>query len=171
MYPLLPSMQGMNATVLEHAAAELATLYREDEVSLAEQLVLMELLLARTTTISEEEKAKIEGSLKMYDPLWEEHPKVKKIKAQAREEVKAAKAEARAETEARIKAEEAIQAYNTLRDTILEIVQTRFPELKELAEQRLERISSPDVLKFLLVQMASAANETVARNILHPSAA
>jgi len=41
-------------------------------VTLAEQLVLMELLLSRTTTISKEEKAKIEGSLKMYDPLWGE---------------------------------------------------------------------------------------------------
>ncbi|MGI0133351.1 MAG: hypothetical protein ACREBW_00115 [Candidatus Micrarchaeaceae archaeon] len=141
-----------------------------------------------------DEKEKILEGIKMYDPLWEEHPKVKKIKAQAKAEVEAAKteteaakAEARAEAEARIraeaevriraeaearmKAEEAIQAYHALRDTVLALVQTRFPELAGLAEQNLERISSPDALKFLLLQVASAANETVARNILHPSAA
>jgi head-tail adaptor len=189
MYPLLPAMQGANAELITRAMTELAELYREDEVSLSQQFVWMELLLERTTMISSAEKAKIQEDIKMYDPLWEEHPKVKKFKAEARAEVKKARAEAEAEkakawteaekarvraeieAETRVKAAEAIQAYNKLRDDILQIVQIRFPTLVELANQKVEQISSPDVLHFLLVQVASAANETVARNILHPSAA
>lgn len=129
----------------------------------------------------------------MYDPLWEEHPKVKRIKAQlkadaqAEVEAKVAEAEARARAEAEakaraevervlaeiekareeVKAEEAAKK----RETVLQIVQARFPELASLAEQSIKKIDSPDVLNFLLIQVASAANETVARNILHPSAA
>lgn len=123
----------------------------------------------------------------MYDPLWEEHPKVKRIKAQAKAdaeaEVKAeleAKMKAEAEAEARVKEEiearmkaeaEVAQAYNALQDSVLALVQTRFPDLKDLAEQSLKRVDSPEVLRFLLIQVASAANETAARYILHPSAA
>jgi hypothetical protein len=160
MYPLVPAMQGANAAVIEDVVSELAELYREDEVTLAEQLVLMELLLSRTTTISKEEKAKIEGSLKMYDPLWEEHPKVKRIKAQA-------KADAQAEVQAKVEKAKVEIA----RTNFLQVVRARFPELAALAEQSIEKIDSPDMLQLLLVQVASAANETVARNILHPSAA
>ena len=36
MYPLLPAMQGANAEVIGQAMAELANLYREDEVSLSQ---------------------------------------------------------------------------------------------------------------------------------------
>src|SRR5579884_1079705 len=51
MYPVLPAMQGANADLIAGAMAELASLYREDEVSLSQQLVWMELLLERTDTI------------------------------------------------------------------------------------------------------------------------
>ena len=181
MYPLLPSMQGMNAAVLEHAVAELAALYREDEVSLAEQLVLMELLLARTTTISDEEKAKIEGSLKMYDPLWEEHPRVKKIKAAAKFEAEVAKIEGRAEGRAEAEAEiEAIRAEANarlealkaqLQRTMVQLVKARFPELTELAQQRSRQIESLDVLSFLLDQIGAVADEAEARGLLRVPAA
>jgi hypothetical protein len=174
MYPVLPTMKGANARIIAQAMTELAALYREDEVSLSQQFIWMELLLERTTTITAEEKAKIQEGIKMYDPLWEEHPKVKKIKAEAerakieaRAEAEKAKAEALAEAEARARE----VAAKTLRDDVLKIVQARFPELTELAQQAIAQISSPDALNFLLVQVASAANETTARYILHPSAA
>ncbi len=78
---------------------------------------------------------------------------------------------AKAEAEARAIAEEALRTYTKLKDDFLKIVHARFPDLVDLAEQALEQVSSPDVLHFLLVQVASASDETVARNILHPSAA
>ena len=200
MYPLLPTMQGANAAVIGQAVAELATLYREDDVTLAQQLVWMELLLERTTTIAPEEKARIQGDIKVYDALWEEHPKVKRIKAQARAEVEKARAEARAETEkakaetekAKAEAEKAkaealeksvaealekaraearvkeIEAQTT-RDNIVRIVQVRFPELVDLAQQAVTHIAGVDGLKLLLNQVAGANDETVARTILQLS--
>jgi len=67
MYPLLPTMQGANATLIKQALDELAALYREDELTLSQQLVWMQLLLARSDTISPEEKNKIQEQLSMYD--------------------------------------------------------------------------------------------------------
>ncbi len=171
MYPLLPSMSGANEEIIASAMAELQTLYREDEVSLSQQFVWMEILLERTTTISAEEKVRIQEGIKMYDPLWEEHPKVKKIKAKAKAEAEAeAKADVeRARAEAEAKAREV--AAKTLREDVVKIVQVRFPNLAELAQQAVSQIANADNLNFLLLQVATAANETAARYILHPSAA
>ena len=43
----------------------------------------MELLLERTDTISAQDKRKIQERLDMYDRLWEENPKVQKIRAES----------------------------------------------------------------------------------------
>src|SRR5579859_2003285 len=59
MYPLLPTMKGANQQLIKQAIDELATLYRDDEVTLAQQIIWMELLLERTTTISKKEKQKV----------------------------------------------------------------------------------------------------------------
>jgi hypothetical protein len=145
MYPLLPAMQGTNAEIIAQAMAELAALYREDEVGLSQQFVWIELLLEKTTTIPLAEKAKIQERIKMYDPLWDEHPKVKKILKESK--------------------------VQTLQEAIVNLVRARFPNLAEQAQKRVEQIDSPDALNFLLVEIGSAADETVARHILHPSAA
>lgn len=81
----------------------------------------------------------------MYDPLWDEHPKVKRIRAES--EIKA------------------------LQGAIINLVRARFPDLAEQAKKKVEQLDSPDTLNFLLVEIGSAADETVARHILHPSAA
>jgi len=145
MYPLLPAMQGANAELIESAMKELASLYREDEVSLAQQFIWMELLLERTDTISSLEKVKIQEKIKMYDPLWDDHPKVKKIREES--EVK------------------------TLRKDIMRVVGAHFPNLTELAQQEVGKINTPDVLEHLMDQLLGAPDETIARYILHPSAA
>lgn len=152
MYPMLPAMQGANANLIAQAMEELASLYREDEVSLSQQFVWMELLLERTDTISSLEKVKVQEKIDMYDPLWDEHPKVKKIKA---------------ENEAKLREKE----LRTLQEAIVNFVRARFPDLAEEAQKKVEQINSPDTLNFLLVAIGSAADETVARHILHPSAA
>jgi hypothetical protein len=81
----------------------------------------------------------------MYDPLWDEHPKVKKIQA---------------ESEAR-----------GLRNAIVTIVKTRFPDLTELAQQKAAQIDQPEVLNYLIEQVTAAPDEEVMRWILRPSAA
>ncbi len=137
--------QPYNTDLIAQAMAELAELYREDEVSLSQQLVWMELLLERTDTISSLEKVKIQEKIKMYDPLWEEHPKVKKIREES--EVKG------------------------LQRGITSLIKVRFPNLEDLAQKEIPQIHNPDVLNRLIEEIAGAPDETVARYILHPSAA
>src|SRR5216683_7812822 len=134
--------QPYNTDLIAQAMAELAELYREDEVSLSQQLVWMELLLERTDTISSLEKVKIQEKIKMYDPLWDDHPKVKKIREES--EVK------------------------TLRKAIMRVVGAHFPNLTELAQQEVGKINTPDVLEHLMDQLLGAPDETIARYILHP---
>ena len=121
MYPLLPAMQGANADLIAQAMAELAELYRDDEVSLSQQFIWMELLLERTDTISSLEKVQIQEKIKMYDPLWDEHPKV------VRDFVKRVNKRAKLEF---------------LRKDVVRIVRTRFPNLTELAQQEVDKIKN-----------------------------
>ena len=147
MYPVLPTMKGSNHVLMKQAMDELAALYRKDEVSLAQQFVWMELLLERTETIAPPEKAEIQKELKMYDPLWENHPKVKKIRAES-------------EAEGEIKASQRI---------LVNVVKVRFPALTELAQQKVAQINTPEVLNYLLEQIAAEPDEAVVRALLRPT--
>lgn len=130
--------------------------------------------------IPDEEKAKIGEKLKMYDPLWEEHPRVKKIKAeanqarveaeanQARAEAEAAKAKAEAEAEIRATRE---AAKTQLQRAMVYVVRVRFPRLTELAQQSTQQIDSLDILGFLLDKIEGAESEAEARRLLLPPAA
>jgi len=100
MYPLLPAMRNVDHKLMQRVMDELKKLYKDDEVTLAQQLVWMELLLARTDTVPVEEKEKIRRSIKMYDPLWEEHPKVRQIRAESE-----AKGEAKGKAEGIVQGE------------------------------------------------------------------
>jgi hypothetical protein len=65
MYPLLPAMRGANRELIDRAMDELAELYREDEVTLSQQLVWMELLLERADTVPLQEKEEVQRRLSM----------------------------------------------------------------------------------------------------------
>jgi hypothetical protein len=81
----------------------------------------------------------------MYDPLWEEHPKVKKIQAESE-----------------------IQA---LQSALVTIVKARFPTLAELAQQKVAQFNNPGALNLLLEQISTAPDEKMVRFLLSPSAA
>jgi hypothetical protein len=168
MYPLLPTMQGADHMLLKRAMDELAELYRGEEGTLAEQFVWMELLLERTGTISVREKKEIQKELKMYNSLWENHPKVKELKAELAESKAKLKAEAKAEGRAEGRAEGEIQA---LRRTLVHIVQVRFPDLTEVAQQKAEQISNAGALDLLVQQIIVAPDEDIARWLLAPPTA
>ena len=85
----------------------------------------------------------------MYDPLWENHPKVKKIRAES-------------------KAEGEIQ---TAQRDVVTVVKARFPALVELAQEKVAQINNPDVLNYLLEEVSAASNENIARWLLRPPAA
>src|SRR5579884_3777486 len=142
MYPLLPTMQNVNREVIGQALDELVALYRDDEVTLAQQFAWMEILLERASMVPPQEKDEIQRRLSMYDKLWEEHPRVKKIKAEVREEKKRARmeglAEGRAEGLAEIQAEkERIRAeLQAEREQILAQIQVEKERLaRQVAEQ------------------------------------
>ncbi len=85
----------------------------------------------------------------MYDPLWENHPKVKKIRAES-------------------KAEGEIQASQRI---LVNVVKVRFPALAEMAQQKATEVNSPDILNYLIEQITAEPDEAVVRALLRPTAA
>jgi hypothetical protein len=148
MYPILPTMRGVHAELILQVMQELIELYRDNEVNLAQQYAWMTILLERTGTIEPLEKEKIQERLSMYDQLWEESPRVQKMKEQVREQV-------RAETEAR-----------TLRRALVSMVRARFPSLTEFAQQQVELFDNPGALDLLIQQVAKAPDANAVRWLL-----
>jgi len=160
MYPLLPAMRNVDHKLMQRVMDELKELYRDDEVTLAQQLVWMELLLARTDTVPIQEKEKIRRNIKMYDPLWEEHPKVQQIRAESE-----AKGEERGkkEGEAKGKAEGIVQGeLLALRRLLVSVVKTRFPALIEVAQREAGQIKDPEVLDLLIQKLIATQDELAA---------
>jgi hypothetical protein len=168
MYPLLPTMKGANRAIIKQAVDELAELYREDEVTLAQQIIWMELLLERTDTVPLPEKKGIQEELKVYDPLWEENSKVRRIRAESMAEGEAkGKAEGLAEGEAKGEAKGKAEG---LQMALVSAVKVRFPELTELAQQTVEQINDTVGLDMLLKHVITAPDERTARWLLSSAA-
>ncbi len=141
MYPLLPTMRGVNTALIQQAMDELAALYREDEITLSQQLIWMEIFLERTDTVPQSEKYKIQEKLDMYDKLWEENPKIQRI---------------RAESEIKGKVE-------GLQDALITTIRARFPALADLAKEQVRKIQKPDVLDLLIQQISASSDENFVR--------
>ncbi len=156
MYPLLPTMQGVHHEMIKQVTDELVALYREDEVTLADQLIWMSLLLERTDTIPPQEKSEIERQLHMYDQLWEESPRIRQERARSRAE---GKAEGKAEGELQV-----------ARRMFVNIVSARFPALAELAKQQAAQINNPAALDILAQKVVIAPDENIARLLVSPTA-
>lgn len=142
MYPLLPTMQSVNHEMIKQVMDELIALYREDEVTLADQLVWMSLLLERTDTIPAQEKSEIERQLHMYDQLWEESPRIRQERARAR--------------------------LRGAQEMFVNIISARFPALTELAKQQAEQANSPNALNKLARKVVTAPDEDAVRRLLSP---
>ncbi|MDQ2886219.1 MAG: hypothetical protein M3Y39_09045 [Chloroflexota bacterium] len=84
----------------------------------------------------------------MFDSLLDESHFVKK---------KTAEAKAEGQVEGEIKA---------LRQVITELVQTRFPALTQLAEQKVMQLSEPRQFHGLTMQIALSRDEKAARDVL-----
>ncbi len=95
--------------------------------------------------------------LKVYDPLWEENSKVRRIRAES-------KAEGLAEGEARGKAE-------GLQIALISAIRVHFPELAELAQQKVVKINDTSNLDILLKQVITAPDERAACWLLSSVAA
>jgi hypothetical protein len=172
MYPVLPVMRGTDHVLMKQVMDELAELYREDEVSLSQQFVWMQLLLERTDTISPQEKEKIQEALKMYDSLWNEHPRVQKILAESKAQGLAQGLEQGLERGLKQGLEQGLEqglakgALQNSRKMFINIVKARFPALTELARQEAAKINSPDALDILAQKIVTAPDENIARWLL-----
>jgi len=143
MYPLLPTMRGASHELIGKAMDELAEVCH-DEGILSEKFIWMEVLLDRTDTIDPQEKIEIQRRISMYEQLWAKNPKIKQIKIQAKKEGK----------------------LEEKRKSIIEIVEARFPDLTELATQRVRKMADLEELRQLMKQLAAAPDEAMARGVL-----
>ncbi|MHB8599079.1 MAG: hypothetical protein ACYDER_19980 [Ktedonobacteraceae bacterium] len=117
--------------------------------------------LERTDTVPPSEKRGIQEELKVYDPLWEENSKVRRIRAESEAEgIAKGKAEGLAEGEAK-----------GLQMALVSAVRVRFPELAELAQQKVSKINDASNLDMLLKHVITAPDERTARWLLTSAAA
>jgi hypothetical protein len=174
MYPLLPAMNGVHAELISQVMQELTELYREDQVSLAQQFSWMSILLERTSTVTDLEKSRIEERLSMFDQLWNESPRVQQMKKQFREEAqKEAKKEAekerkRFQQEAEQKIEQ--ERLKIRRSALVCFIHARFPDLADFAQQQVERFDQPATLDLLIRQVAAAPDANAVRFALNAGA-
>ena len=148
MYMLLPAMRGANASLLLQAISEMEQYYQWPQ--LGHHLTRFRTILLRSKTITQEDKQEVEKKLNTFDSLLDQDPYFQEKIA----------------LERALERNESIQAFQ---DTIIEIVKTRFPNLVELAQQRVVQIRKLDDLKRFIIQLSTASNQTAARRILKNS--
>ncbi len=77
----------------------------------------------------------------MYDKLWEENPKIQRIRAES-------------ETKGRVEG---------LQDALITTIRTRFPALTDLAKTQVRKVQKPDVLDLLIQQISASSDENFVR--------
>ncbi len=159
MYPLLPAMQGVDHELIGKAMDELAEICHDQRV-LSERFLWMEVLLHRTDTIDALEKVEIQRRLSMYEFLLESNPRIKRIRLEAKAEGKA-EGERKGEVKGEVKA---------MRQSLIDVVEIRFPALIELATQRAKEMTNLEELRQLMRQATAAPDEATVRRILDSKA-
>jgi hypothetical protein len=152
MYPLLPAMRQVDASLILQVSEELIAHYGENTDDLKDQFTWMRVFFDKTTTITPEEKQKIWEVFKMLgmDKLWEESSLAQQMLA---------KGKATGEAKGQL---------NTSRTLVVKLVNARFPALTDLALQKVASMTQPEALSTLLVQIGTAPNEDAARSLLLP---
>src|SRR6266705_1915985 len=199
MYPVLPNMQGVDHVLMRTAMDELFEFCRGREERFAEQFVWMEILLERTETIAAREKERIRRELQVYDSLWENHPRVKQIRAEVaaskaqleaqfkkgRAQIEAERAQVekgRVQLEAQLEAEraqlekgraqlETEGEVHGLQHAIVTLVRVRYPALIQMAQQKVAHLDKIDALNFLFEQISAQTTEDGVRALLLPTVA
>ncbi len=156
MYPLLPAMCGFHADMAVQAVSELSERYHDDRATLTEQFIWMQLCLGRTQTIEDSEKIHIQERLSMFDQLWEENPTIQKMRAEYHMKgLQEGRQEGRQEERQR--------ELQGLRHLLVSIVQPKYPDLVDLAQQQAMHFENPEALHLLIQQVATAPNADIVR--------
>ncbi len=143
MYTLLPAMQNVSASLLIEAVSELKNRYTSAQFG--EHLARLRTILDRSTTLSEQEKKIVEEQIQEYNSL---------IEGSSFFQQKSVEASVRGAQE-----------------IVTIIVDTRFPDLAELAQQRVTLVRDISSLGQLAKQLVAAPNETVVKELLNKFAA
>jgi predicted transposase YdaD len=168
MYPLLPTMQNVHADLISQVMQELTELYRDDEVTLAEQFVWLQLLLERTGTIIPLEKVKIKERLSMFDQLWEESPMIQKMREQYRVqglEQGLERGRLQGLQEGRQKGLQEGEVL-ALQRSLVNIVRAKYPDLAKFAQQQAVHFDKPNTLDLLIEQVAAAPDASTVCRLL-----
>jgi predicted transposase YdaD len=168
MYALLPTMEGANASLLHKAIDEMVQYYQGNDTKLAQEFRWMGIVVRKVKTMPRTDKREIQERLNMWDDLMEKDPKMRKIRKES---------EAKGRTEGlKEGVEKGIKEGRTeglkeglaegLRKAIVTAVRLRFPDLTELAQERVAQISKPEKLNLLVDQIAIAPDENMVRLLL-----
>jgi hypothetical protein len=130
--------------------------YGTNEDLLRDELLCFKVLLQRAQRLPEVQIERVMRRIRMFDPLLEEDPWVK---GKVAEGIAKGIAKGIAEGKAEGKAE-------GVRESIELFVQTRFPSLMELLEERLEQIQDPETLRQVQAAIYAAPSEKHARRYL-----
>ena len=104
-----------------------------------------QVFLGRTTTVTVEDKRRIEKKMEDFSSLLDESPFVQKRRTEG--------------------------IIEGLQKAVVAIVRGRFPALTELAQEQVVKINKPDVLDYLIEQVSTSPTEDMVRQLLRPTAA
>ncbi len=146
-------MEGANYERLAQGLDEMKAWYTGLERQFATHLLLFEVFLDRSTMVNAEDKRRIKKKMTDSYSFLDESSFVQERKAQAKEEGK----------------QEGLQ--EGLQTALVAAVEERFPDLKELAQQKAILIDKPDTLTIILRGVIAAPDEKTARFVLDKLAA
>lgn len=141
MYTLLPAMKGATAPLLIQAINEMEQRYKRPQ--LVRHLTRFRIIMRRTKTLSSQDKQSVEDYMHQYqyDSLLDEDPEIQ-------ERIARGKVEA-------------------LQETVIAIVENKYPSLVELAQERIVLIGRLDALRQLVMLILNAPDESTARWLLN----
>jgi len=167
MYPLLPTMKNVNADLIEQAVRELAEIYRDEQSTLAEQFVWMQVFLDRTTTVKHVKKEQIKARLSMFEQLFDESPTIQKIREQYLVKgIQEGRQEGIQEGLQKGIQEGLQKGLLALQDLLVSSVQARYPGLAELARASAGHFDKLDALKLLIQKVMTAPDADAVRRLL-----
>jgi flagellar biosynthesis/type III secretory pathway protein FliH len=142
------------------AIDEMVEYYQGDDTKLAQEFNWMGVVIRKVKTLPRADKREIQERLNMWDDLMEKDPKMRKIRKES---------EAKGRTEGlKEGVEKGLKEglAEGLRKAIVTAVRLRFPDLTELAQQRVAQVSKPEKLNLLVDQIAIAPDENMVRLLL-----
>ena len=164
VYALLPTMKEATYTVLAQALQEMQTLYTGQESRLVNHLLWFDAFLGRTKTVSLEDKRRIRKDMSEFRSLLDEGAFVQERVAESLEEgLRKGREEGLREGQVKGHEEGLTEG---LQEAVLIAVETRFPTLVELAQEKVGQVKKSEPLRLLVKGLNAATNEDTARFLL-----